>query len=104
MGQYLRSSLEQLGKGHKTVGRISGMGLLLALFLVADNETNTPLDSGLHIGSFIREYCYQHGMILRNNGDILVFAPALIITEKEVDQIIQILDAALQAATKHYGL
>ena len=32
------------------------------------------------LGTFIRDWCYSNGMILRNNGDILVFAPALIIT------------------------
>ena len=39
-------------------------------------------------------------MILRNNGDILVFAPALIITEAEIEQIVGTLDRALSAAEK----
>jgi adenosylmethionine-8-amino-7-oxononanoate aminotransferase len=43
-------------------------------------------------------------MILRNNGDILVFAPALIITGQEVDRIIHTLDGALKEAADHYHL
>jgi adenosylmethionine-8-amino-7-oxononanoate aminotransferase len=75
------------------------MGLLQALFLVRNAATGEPLDASLKVGSFIRDYCYRNGMILRNNGDILVFAPALIITEAQVDEIMSILDRALGAAT-----
>jgi L-2,4-diaminobutyrate transaminase len=80
------------------------MGLLQALFLVRDAATGEALDASLKVGSFIREHCYRNGMILRNNGDILVFAPALIVTEAQIDEIIGILDGALVAAAEHFAL
>ena len=43
-------------------------------------------------------------MILRNNGDILVLAPALIITKEQIDEAIGVLDRALGAATEHFSL
>lgn len=43
-------------------------------------------------------------MILRNNGDILVFAPALVITEQEIDLIVGTLDRALSEAEKELCL
>jgi adenosylmethionine-8-amino-7-oxononanoate aminotransferase len=94
MGDYLTSRLEGLSS-HRWAGRVSGIGLLRALFLKAD--------PALHVGGFIRTYCWQHGMILRNNGDILVFAPALIITREQVDEVIRILDDALSAAERALG-
>jgi adenosylmethionine-8-amino-7-oxononanoate aminotransferase len=43
-------------------------------------------------------------MILRNNGDILVMAPALIITQQQIDEAIEVLDRGLGAAIQHFGL
>jgi adenosylmethionine-8-amino-7-oxononanoate aminotransferase len=102
-GEYLRKKLGELGR-YKIVGQVSGIGLLQALFLVADNATNTPLDPKLNVGSFIRDYCYRNGMIMRNKGDILVLAPALIITEEQIDEAMRILGEALGAAIERFNL
>jgi adenosylmethionine-8-amino-7-oxononanoate aminotransferase len=102
MGRYLLQRLEDLRKKFKIIGLISGMGLLQALFLAADNRSEKPLDGRLNVGGFIRDFCWQNGIILRNNGDILVFAPALIIGREEIDQIITVLEKALDAAVKHF--
>jgi putrescine aminotransferase len=92
LGKVLRARLEALRERHRIVGQVSGIGLLQALFL--------NVDPAHKVGSFIRDFCWQNGMILRNNGDILVFAPALIITEAELEQIVGTLDRALSAAEK----
>jgi len=63
-----------------------------------------PLDARLNVGSFIRDYCYQNGIILRNNGDILVFAPALIIEREQIDGVISVLEKALDTAGRHFNL
>ena len=102
MGAYLRGKLEELKKRRRIIGYISGMGLLLAVFLRKDGKT--PFDPNMDVGGFIRDYCYKNGVILRNNGDILVFAPALIITRDQIDEIINVVDKALQSAVKHFGL
>ena len=104
MGKYLRERLEDLRRKSKLVGFISGMGLLQALFLTADNQLLEPLDGRLNVGSFIRDYCYQNGIILRNNGDILVFAPALIIRQEQIDEVISVLEKAIDAAVRHFNL
>jgi adenosylmethionine-8-amino-7-oxononanoate aminotransferase len=51
----------------------------------------------------VRDYCYKNGMIMRNNGDILVMAPALIITREQIDDALRILDAALTEAERTLG-
>lgn len=103
LGVYLSERLEELGRRHRTAGAVSGLGLLKALFLVADNQTGAPLPADQPLGTFVRDYCYERGMILRNNGNILVFAPALIITREQIDEMIGLIDEALRAAEKQWG-
>jgi adenosylmethionine-8-amino-7-oxononanoate aminotransferase len=104
MGGYLRERLEELRSDFKIAGQVSGLGLLQALFLTSDNRSPKPLDDRLNVGGFIRDFCYQHGIILRNNGDILVFAPALIIRREEIDEILSVLRRALAGAGERFSL
>lgn len=104
MGRYLRQKLEGLREKSRLVGLVSGLGLLQAMFLTLDNRTMAPLDPRVNIGSFIRDDCHDNGIILRNNGDILVFAPALIITKEQIDEVISVLEKALGAAERHFNL
>jgi adenosylmethionine-8-amino-7-oxononanoate aminotransferase len=103
MGLLIKEKLNELKK-YRIVGDIRGIGLLVALELAKDRESMSPIDLKLEVGGWIRDYCYKKGMILRNNGDILVIAPALIINESEINFMIDIFDEAISAASKHYNL
>ena len=103
MGEYLGEKLEGLYR-HPIVGDIRGKGLLMAVELVADRETREPLDGELKVGAFVRDHCYRNGMILRNNGDILVLAPALVVTREIIDEIVANIEAGIVAAIEHFGL
>ena len=94
MGQLCRQRLAAMQKRHPVIGEVSGVGLLLAVTLDADAE----------VGTWIRDWCWQNGMILRNNGNILVLAPSLIITREQVDEMLWLIDQALVAAVKEFGL
>ena len=78
--------------------------MLWAIQLVADRETKTRLDPKLNVGTFVRDWCWEHGMILRNNAEILVIAPSLTMTKEEMDIMLEKLDRAISAAMKHFGL
>jgi adenosylmethionine-8-amino-7-oxononanoate aminotransferase len=88
-GDYLAEKLESLRKRCKIIREVSGIGLLRAVTL------DTVPGAGL--GPKIREWCWQNGMILRNNGDILVLAPSLTITRDEVDFMTEKIEGALLA-------
>jgi len=103
MGAHLGERLRGLYR-HPIVGDVRGIGLLMAVELVADRETRRPLDPALGVGGFVRDHCYRNGMILRNNGDILVLAPSLVISRAEADMVIDKIDQALAAATKEFRL
>ena len=94
MGQYMRRKLGTMQKRHPAISRLSGIGLLQAIMLQADAK----------VGTWIRDWCWQNSLILRNNGNILVMAPSLIITRRQADEVLGLLDQALTAAEKKFHL
>jgi len=102
-GAYLKAELEKLYK-YKIVGDIRGIGMIWAIELVADRDSNRKFDSKLKVGTFIRDWCWDNGMILRNNGNTLVIAPALVMTKEEVDMMVGRINEAIPLAMEHFGL
>ena len=95
-GKLLGKRLKGLQRKYGIISDVRGIGMLWAVELAVDRK--------LDVGGWIREYCYRNGMILRNNGDILVYAPALIMTEAEIDEMLARTEKALAAAIKHFKL
>ncbi|MHB0874759.1 MAG: aminotransferase family protein [Anaerolineae bacterium] len=102
-GAYLQQRLQELYQ-YPIVGDVRGIGMLLAVELVADRKTRAYIDPGLGVGTWIRNRCYEMGFILRNNGDILVLAPALILTEGQADEIIAAMHQVIPEAIDRFGL
>jgi len=102
-GRYLKAELEKLYK-HKIVGDVRGIGMLWAIELLADRKTKARLDADLKVGTAIRDWCWENGMILRNNGDTLVIAPALTTTMEEINMMLDQIDRGIAFAVKHFGL
>ena len=103
LGKYIKNKLEDMKK-HSIVGDVRGIGLLLAVELLADRDKKVPLDPKLGVGSFIRDYCYENGMIMRNNGDILVIAPSLTMNRNEADFMLDLLEKAIEEVAKRHNL
>lgn len=95
MGEYLKERLAGL-KRYPIVGEASGLGLLWAL--------NLKADPGLNVGAWVRDWCHEHGMILRCNGNIMVLAPSLIISREEADMMLGLIEGAITGAMEHFGL
>jgi putrescine aminotransferase len=97
-GKYLQEQLEKLAR-FEIVDDVRGIGLLWAVELQSNREDVTRQDIGL----WIRDWCHNHGMILRCNGHILVIAPALIISREEIDLMIDLMEQSIAAAGAHFG-
>ena len=93
LGKYITKRFKELKK-YSVVDFISGIGTLWAIELKSD----TP------IGTWIRDWCWENGMILRNNGNMLVIAPALVMTYEEFDLVMEFLHKGIQAAMKHFKI
>lgn len=103
LGKYIKNKLEAM-QSSNVMGEVCGMGMLLAIELMADRNKKQYLDPALKVGNWIRNYCYDHGMILRNNGDILVIAPALSMNREEADFMLDLINEAVTKASDHFGL
>jgi len=104
-GARLRSALgERFGK-HPHVGDIRGRGLFLALELVEDRESRRPFPRARKLAESIRVAALARGLVCYpssgtadgDNGDHVLLAPPYIVNAREIDEIVDKLDAALAA-------
>ena len=103
VGAYLMRQLKDSLSDHPFVGEIRGKGLLIGLELVEDRETKVPLNDK-RTASIVSD-CFSHGLIIGRNSNtipsrtnVLLVAPPLVITEAEVDQIVETLTKAMYIA------
>ncbi|MGR3825456.1 MAG: aminotransferase family protein [Salipiger marinus] len=100
MGEYMLGRLGELKDKHAVVGDVRGKGLFLGAELVADRETRAPLHEK-QVAAVVADVNRQGVIIGMTNRSIpglnntLCFAPPLIVTKDDVDEIITAVDNAL---------
>jgi 4-aminobutyrate--pyruvate transaminase len=99
VGAHMQKRLRELSS-HPLVGEVRGVALIAAVEFVADKATRGPWGSVGALGGLVNGLLQQNGVISRNMGDSLGFCPPLIITEKQVDAIIDALSLSLDQAAK----
>ena len=77
------------------VGEARGIGLIAALEIVKNKGTKENFDPYGKVGKQIAEICQKNGLIVRAIGDAIALCPPLIITEEQVDEMFDILEASL---------
>jgi len=83
MGTYFRTRLEELKKRHSCIKEVRGLGLIIGV------ELDRP-------GAPVLEACVQRGFLINCAQEkVLRFVPPLVVTKKEIDQLIEVLDAVL---------
>ena len=97
-GAYLQSRMKAVFAQLPIVGEVRGVGMLAAIEFVADREKKTRFEPSLKIGARISKAARDRGLIARAmpHGDILGFAPPLITTRDEVDEIVGIAEKAVR--------
>jgi putrescine aminotransferase len=74
---------------HPMVGEARTKGLVGAIELVKDKQTNERYHKDLDVGTRCRENCFNSGVVLRAVGDTMICSPPLIITRDEIDEFIE---------------
>ncbi len=92
---------EGLGRfaDHPLVGEVRGVGLLAAVELVRDKATREPFAVTDGVGPYCAERALAHGLITRAMGDAIAFAPPLVITDDEIDEMVDCFGRALDDTT-----
>ena len=81
---------------HPLVGEAMGVGMFGALEVVADKTKRQNFEPSARIGGRFTKLIEEHGVIGRTvPGDILCFSPPLIITEAEIDEMLDGVGRAL---------
>lgn len=105
MGEHLMGNLAGLMDKHKWIGDIRGKGLFAGAELVLDRDSKEPVGEKL-VGAIVAD-CLAQGVIvgatnrsLPGFNNTLLFAPSLIASKGDLDQIT---DAVDQAITRVLG-
>jgi 4-aminobutyrate---pyruvate transaminase len=77
------------------IGEWRGTGLMGALEAVQDKATKTPFPGHLSVSERIANACTDHGLICRPLGQSIVLCPPFVITEAQMDEMFEKLEAAL---------
>ena len=106
-GAGLRRRLESAFAAHPHVGDIRGRGLFQAIELVQDRATKTPFTATLKIHLRLKAEamarglcCYPSGGTVDGRcGDHVMLAPPFIVSDTELDLIVERLKGAVDAVT-----
>jgi 4-aminobutyrate aminotransferase len=94
VGDYLKKGLEDLQKRHAVIGDVRGLGLMLAIDLVKDRESREPAPEEQ---ARVLYQCFEKGLIFLGCGASAIrMATPLIVTERDVDRALEILDEVLK--------
>jgi putrescine aminotransferase len=96
IGAYLRTQLETLAANDASIRMVRGRGMLQAI--VFDANTFEP-DPRRRIGLNVALEARRRGLLLRAAPWFVAVAPPLVATREDIDAIVDILRASLNAVT-----
>ena len=100
VGSHLQSRLRDAIGAYDEVREVRGIGLIAGIELVEPDEETAADDPAERIPVRIMRQCYEEGLIVRAipGNRTVVVAPPLVITEQEVDEVIEKLERGLRKA------
>lgn len=108
LGARLRSGLDELAESLPVIGDVRGRGLFVGVEFVEDRTSLRPFAPQLAFGKRVEAAALERGLVTYagrgtvdyNRGDHMLFAPPLIISESEIDELLDKLRAAICAVVE----
>ena len=105
-GARLVELLRQRLGAQPSVGEIRGRGLLVGVELVADVATRRPFPRAARVTEAVVRGARDRGVLVYSStgaadgvdGDVLVLGPPFVVTDAEIDRIVDVLGAAIDDA------
>lgn len=105
-GEKLMTALQSRFGQHPHVGDIRGRGLFQGIELVADRDSKSPFDPARKIAARIKTAAFEAGMICYpmsgtidgQTGDHVLLAPPFIISDAQIDELVEKLAGAIETA------
>ena len=106
MGERLDAALQERFGNHRHVGDIRGRGLFRGVELVADRASKATFDPELKLHARVRDAAMAEGLICYPMGgtvdgyagDHILLAPPFIVEEAQIEELVNKLAAAVDAA------
>lgn len=102
VGPYFQRRLRETFAGRPYVAEVRGVALLAAIEFAEDPALRRRFEPSRKVGAQLAAACLEEGVISRAmpHGDILGFAPPLIITREEIDDVIARVARAVARVTE----
>jgi 4-aminobutyrate--pyruvate transaminase len=94
VGPRLQQRLRGLAD-HPLVGETRGVGLIGGVELSRDKAASRPFDPAQGVGLAMGRHLHARGIITRVIGDTVAFSPPLVITQEEIDTMVDRVALAL---------
>jgi adenosylmethionine-8-amino-7-oxononanoate aminotransferase len=95
-GARLLEGLKPLEESAACVGNVRGKGLMVAIDRVADKASREPVNPEEGLAYRLADACRDRGAIVRPVGTKLILSPPLVISDAEVDVIVEALNGAFE--------
>jgi adenosylmethionine-8-amino-7-oxononanoate aminotransferase len=95
MGARLINGLRTLSE-LPVVGEVRGLGLMAAVELVADKSSHATFPVSARVGARVLAGMRERGVLARVRGDVICLAPPLVVTEEQVDRIVQVVGESIR--------
>ncbi len=102
VGAAMLARLERLQEKYRFVGDVRGVGLMLGMELVRDRTTKALLPR--EVTQALYQECLRRGLVAMCYSPVIRINPPLIITEEQALAGLEILDEALGAVARAWGL
>lgn len=107
LGTSLREGLAGTLAGHPHVGQVRGRGLLVGIELVADRETRLPFRRAERVTERVVAAARERGVLVYSgtghangtDGDVLLLGPPFVITEPELERVVEVVAEAVIEVT-----
>lgn len=100
-GAYFLNGLREVLADSPIVGEVRGVGMLAAVEFSRDPARRLPFAPKQKVGVQVYEACRASGVLARAmpHGDILGFAPPLVLTREEADRIVETARKSIASVT-----
>ena len=88
LGRYFADGLASLND-HPIVGETRSLGLIGAIEIARNKKTRERFAKSGRVGAICRDHSFANGLIMRACWDTMVLAPPLVITKKEIDELVR---------------
>ena len=102
MGVYLRDRLQEL-RSHPTIAEVRGLGMLNAIQVTSDKATKGKWKKDSKFPKRLTTLLGERGLITRVTGEVMHFAPPLIVSRDEIDAMVTIADQCLTIAENEFS-